>query len=260
MDAYPNVRAEIADQSGGVIWNRLHDEREEICEALLKEPAPGPGTGKTDKISEDDAVRTANWHRELLQARLRKLDDALDRLMSGSYGHCSKCHRWIEETQLDLDPAMAFCMECWQRKGGQLNTGGLEPNKREPLPQKIGTSDLLDNEIKISPLLPGIALESLAPYDTIWVQTRNSNYRIFLLDPRSGHALVEGGHHFVESVEAIVNGSTFGGSTIKGGWIGIGLRLEMRIKSRIASTSPVQSFRVEPHEFEPASVFSSAVH
>jgi hypothetical protein len=61
-------------------------------------------------------------------------------------------------------------------------------------------------------------------------------------------------------VEAIVNGSTFGGSTIKGGWIGIGLRLEMRIKSRIASTSPVQSFRVEPHEFEPASVFSSAVH
>lgn len=45
----------------GFVWNRLHEEREEICEALLKNPKSG---------------------RELLQLRLRKLDDALDRLMS----------------------------------------------------------------------------------------------------------------------------------------------------------------------------------
>lgn len=48
----------------GFAWNRLHGEREEICEALLKD---GPKSRK-----------------DLLQARLRRVDDALDRLMSSS--------------------------------------------------------------------------------------------------------------------------------------------------------------------------------
>ncbi len=66
-------------------------------------------------MSKADATGTENWHRELLQVRLRKIDDALDRLMAGSYGNCSKCGRWIEDTKLDFDPAIAFCLECWQR-------------------------------------------------------------------------------------------------------------------------------------------------
>lgn len=49
---------------GGFIWNRLHDERDNLCAALLKD-------GSADQ-------------KALLQARLRKVDDALDRLMSGS--------------------------------------------------------------------------------------------------------------------------------------------------------------------------------
>ena len=61
------------------------------------------------------AAGTENWHRELLQVRLSKIDDALDRLMTGSYGNCSKCGRWIEDTKLDFDAAIAFCIECWRR-------------------------------------------------------------------------------------------------------------------------------------------------
>lgn len=48
----------------GFAWNRLHSEREDLCEALL---ADGP-----------------KERRQQLQARLRKVDDALDRLMSSS--------------------------------------------------------------------------------------------------------------------------------------------------------------------------------
>ena len=48
----------------GFAWNRLHSEREDICEALLH-----------DEPKE---------RKELLEARLRKVDDALDRLMSSS--------------------------------------------------------------------------------------------------------------------------------------------------------------------------------
>ena len=52
--------------SGGLVWNRLHGEREDLCEALLKEASEN--------------------NRDVLQARLRNVDDALDRLMSGFYG------------------------------------------------------------------------------------------------------------------------------------------------------------------------------
>jgi hypothetical protein len=106
MNAYPNssVIDNNVQQNGGIVWHRLHSEREDICETLLNEPSSsgtsGPGT---------------SWHRELLRARLRKVDDALDRLMSGSYGNCSKCGRWIEDTKLDFDPAIAFCISCWER-------------------------------------------------------------------------------------------------------------------------------------------------
>lgn len=84
----------------GVVWHRLHSEREDICGALLKE---------SNRYTKPVSV----WHHELLQARLRKVDDALDRLMSGSYGVCSKCGRWIEDTKLDFDPAIEFCLGCW---------------------------------------------------------------------------------------------------------------------------------------------------
>lgn len=100
---------------GGVVWHRLHSEREDICDALLNEGAPGREAQAAESISHEDAIIAANWHRELLQARLRKVDDALDRLMSGSYGNCSKCGRWIEDTKLDFDPAIAFCLGCWER-------------------------------------------------------------------------------------------------------------------------------------------------
>ena len=56
----------------GAVWNHLHAEREDICEALLKcfEPA-------------------SDAHYQELQARLRSIDDALDRLMSGFHSGSS---------------------------------------------------------------------------------------------------------------------------------------------------------------------------
>lgn len=105
-----NIHVKHSDEMthGSGVWHRLRAEREEICDVLLKEPAPGlmSGTGQAN---------ATEWHRELLQARLRKIDDALDRLMAGSYGNCSKCGRWIEDTKLDFDPAIAYCIECWPR-------------------------------------------------------------------------------------------------------------------------------------------------
>jgi len=118
VSANPNTRVtdRAVIRSEGLVWNRLHSEREDICEALLKDSQPSTETqsGK-QRMSKEEAARAAYWHRELLQARLRKIDDALDRLMAGSYGNCSRCGRWIEDTKLEFDPALTYCVECWQR-------------------------------------------------------------------------------------------------------------------------------------------------
>ncbi len=120
----PSIRVidNPVDKNSGLVWYRLHAEREDICEALLKESAPGDeGQAGTERVSNEDVMRTAIWHREMLQARLRKTDDALDRLMAGLYGNCSKCGKWIEDTKLEYDPAIEFCVDCWQRvKDGVL--------------------------------------------------------------------------------------------------------------------------------------------
>jgi RNA polymerase-binding transcription factor DksA len=242
MSANPNSRAtdNAIDQSGGLVWNRLHSEREEICEALLNESVSDARTGATVP---DAATRDANWHKTLLQARLRKIDDALDRLLSGSYGSCSRCGRWIEDTKLDFDPAIAFCIECWEREQNRNSKDRFTSSETQPT---TPGRDSIDHSIAINPFLTGVALETLAPSDTICAQTLNSDYRIFLLDAGMGRALVEGGQ-FAEPAEAVVSGSTLGGSSFVDGWIGIGLRIVMWVGDQLLSTSPVQSIRVERH-------------
>ena len=62
----PLVEIPIAGQAG-LAWNQLHDEREDICRRLLQ-----------------DSNRRFE-SKEMLQARLRKVDDALDRLMAKAH-------------------------------------------------------------------------------------------------------------------------------------------------------------------------------
>ena len=182
---------------GGFTWNRLHSEREDICEALSR--------------------NGVNERNELLHARLRKVDDALDRLMSGSYGNCSNCGRAIDDERLDIDPALELCLKCWGRKPGSDQ----------------GSSDVM--------------LESLNAFDTIIVQTHNSVYHILLLDPKTGRVLVDGGEYLVEPSEALLKGSASVGSEFKVGTISVGCRLEMWADESVFLTSPIESLQVK-HE------------
>lgn len=210
------VEIPIGEKSGA-IWNRLHGEREDICEALLKDFGP---------LSDE--------RRELLQARLRTVDDALERLMAGSYGNCSKCGQSLDDTKLDIDPALALCLECWSRKHSHIPSG-------------FESADVM--------------LESLKPFETILVQTYNSDYRILLLDPNTGRALVEGGNHLVEPCEALVRGSAIPGEPFKAGVISIGAQLEMWVDERVFLTSMIKSVHVK-HSGDAESVqnISAALH
>lgn len=194
----------------GSIWHRLHGEREDICEALLKEvQTPSHAEGR----------------RELLQARVRKIDNALDRLMSGSYGLCSLCGNPIEKAALDVDAAWAVCLGCWRDE-----------------PRAIRSRDQNKNTDCDPPV---VIIPSLNPFDTVLLQTENSEYRILLLDPKTGRALVEGGSYLAEPREALVMGSGLPGSEFNGGTISVGCRLEMWAGDKVLLTSPIKSIEVK---------------
>jgi hypothetical protein len=86
----------------------------------------------------------------------------------------------------------------------------------------------------------GFAIESLAPGTMLIVQTVNSEYRLIVLD-NDGGVLVEGGVMFPEPVAAVVQGASAGGSLVKTGWIGVGLRMELFVDPQWVMTSPVRS-------------------
>jgi RNA polymerase-binding transcription factor DksA len=203
----------------GFVWNRLHGEREDICETLLEE--------KTED------------RRTILQRRLRKVDDALDRLMAGSYGHCSKCGHAIEEAKLVIDPAVAFCRDCRNRQPGAAAIGSEV--------EEVNVDD--------------VAVESLQPFDTILLRTYNNDYRILLLDPTTGRALVEGGDYLVEPREALLRGSALPRSEFKCGSICVGARLEISVDERVLLTSTIRSVHVKHNSgAESVQAISGALH
>src|SRR5688572_14114874 len=191
---------------GGFVWNRLHGEREDVCDALVKDP---------------EGADQADQRRELLQSRLRKLDDALDRLMSGSYGLCSKCGGSIEDATLEVDPAWPLCLDC----SNKVPRGDWSRVERDSCPV--------------------VTVERLNQFDTVLLQTQNSEYRILVLDPKTGRALVEGGAHFVEPREALLMGSAIPGSDFKSGVICAGSRLEIWSEDKVFLTSPIKSLSVK---------------
>jgi hypothetical protein len=106
----------------------------------------------------------------------------------------------------------------------------------------------LDGFTELSSTLDGLALRTLAPFDLVCARTLNNDYYIFLLEPETGKAYVQGGRYFSKPVEATVSGSTFGGCMLKMGWLGIGLRIEICAEGQRIVTSPVKSLHVEHAE------------
>ena len=89
----------------------------------------------------------------------------------------------------------------------------------------------------------GVNVADLPPSTTLLVRTSNSLYRIVIW--RGTTVTVQGGHHFPRSTLCQFNGSGFGGSVLKPGWIGRGLRMEITAGDRRFVTSPVLDFATE---------------
>jgi DnaK suppressor protein len=102
-------------RAGGELWEWLQAEKEKVSQEILAE---GPlrqeqvgGLQETD--ASDESPREIEWwHRGQLEARLRDLNCAQDRLIDGGYGRCDLCGNEIEDRRLAADPAVFLCIAC----------------------------------------------------------------------------------------------------------------------------------------------------
>jgi hypothetical protein len=91
----------------------------------------------------------------------------------------------------------------------------------------------------------GVDVRELAEGAIVIVRTRNSCYRLGIVEPETQRVLVSGGDWFPEPTEVQLVGATGGGSMLKPGWIGPGLRLELRHMNRPITTSTVDAVTLE---------------
>jgi hypothetical protein len=92
---------------------------------------------------------------------------------------------------------------------------------------------------------PGVGIAELAPLATVFVRTQNSVYRINVLDPQRRDVMVQGGAFFPQPMRARLSGSSFGGTCLKVGWLGVNLHLEFAVDDRLIVTSRVVSVDVD---------------
>ena len=118
---------------------------------------------------------------------------------------------------------------------------------RQPAPSEVVVPRrcTLDGFAEEVSQMPGIDLTALDPITRLLVRTENSLYRITVREPHRRAVLVQGGSFFAETTSACLSGSSFGGSCLKMGWVGIGLHMEFHYDGNWIITSRVQSIAVE---------------
>ena len=90
-----------------------------------------------------------------------------------------------------------------------------------------------------------MAIPLLLSGTVISMQTRNSRYRIVVLDGAARQVTIKGGWAFPEETEATVVGASDGDGDVKSGWIAEGLRLRLSTDRGPVVTSAVESIAVD---------------
>ena len=112
--AEPFVRSPFIG-SGGEIWNSLQYLKEEVSLDLLWEGPLCQSEILGLREGEESSANASDieWlHRTRLEARLRDITDAQDRLLDGTYGKCVECGDQITVGRLTADPAASLCLYC----------------------------------------------------------------------------------------------------------------------------------------------------
>ena len=62
-----------------------------------------------DEVEEFDSLRSIEHSLEL---KLKRTNEALEKIKEGAYGKCTECNKDIEKERLEVAPAAKTCKEC----------------------------------------------------------------------------------------------------------------------------------------------------
>jgi hypothetical protein len=116
-------------------------------------------------------------------------------------------------------------------------SSGIYPPRSAGGPRVAATT--LDGFVASTAAGMGVALGTVAPLTSLIVETRNTRYHIIVT--RSDEILVQGGSFFPDPTPARLEGASLGGSLLRLGWIGLGLRMEIRANGQRIVTTPVRT-------------------
>ena len=130
------------------------------------------------------------------------------------------------------------------------STSSIASNRAHPprrcSPDVVPRYRTLDGVVAAVSQTDGIGLIDPGRLHDPVVRTDNSIYRITILRPHAREVLVQGGKFFPARTRVCLSGSTFGGSCLKMGWVGLGLHREFHAGDQWIITSYVRAIAVEP--------------
>lgn len=103
---------------------RLEEERERLrteLELLMADERARSGDERGyDNHLADDATNTLEIEQDIalehhLRMLLLEVEQALDRMARGRYGHCEECGQRIDPERLEALPYTRFCLACSRR-------------------------------------------------------------------------------------------------------------------------------------------------
>lgn len=89
-----------------------NQEKEQLEKQLNDKPDFGPGEGATFATSWEMTLA----RRDEVTARIKSLQDALNRVEQGTYGVCQNCGNQIHPERLEILPTTTFCTACAKKQ------------------------------------------------------------------------------------------------------------------------------------------------
>lgn len=117
---------------------------------------------------------------------------------------------------------------------------------RAPLVENESVAIALDEFAAATDRAGGVNLRTLTNLDSVEVRTRNSVYRITIVNPAESRVLVSGGAFFPTQSAATISGASLGGSMLKRGVILRGFQFEILSGGDRIVTTRVREIRVNP--------------
>ncbi len=130
------TRTKDVDERHQVLKEMLEDRRAEILSKLrsLRESRPDEIAQVRDaeEQSIDDFVQAVDFAVVQMKSEtLRKIDEAIQRLESGTYGKCAECDADISEARLKALPFADKCRDCQELAEARHDTEQREARDKE---------------------------------------------------------------------------------------------------------------------------------